>query len=752
VQVLDSQVDTFSAYSYVKMMFNDFCETTGLHGWKYLTKVESGGKILWLMIVLASLAVATIFLHASIMDFTSSTVVTTIATTTASLSEVYFPSVILCSINQIRKSLFRGLEVSKTRHIELFLQTFYSGRAANLTEEEMEIIQSYATREKIVKKLMLHWHLISDTNSTDRSAPSNQNLSAYLDTWETFLAHNREFIEHFDFIRDLAVEDPGDSPVILAKFGSEVLPQNTTSFLPFFGTDFGLCSVIKPQVTFSKDPSIRNLPWDQKLFAGPDSGLTEGAFHQTFSWNIEKGAKVGKYNGLTLLLDAETFDYMYQLKPSEGFKMSVQHHLDQPLMQINEIDISPGFESQIAVSPTLFTTTKAAQERFSPEERGCYSQREVMLKHLPYGMYRYDIGNCLFEAAYDEVLDRCNCTPYFHWGVVDLPTILAERPFCKGPSLLCMNQVFGQLGEINRIKQDNQTDVQCLAACEDQINQIYISQSKLPNRATLVQRPEFCLVINRLKHSCGGFKYEGIELNYPGLCTRIHSQASTALCSDNKSEDDQIEFDKPAVDLVNQIYRYSRDNLALVNVYIKNPVVTKIRRDQKIPLIWFVANSGGILGLCMGFSMVTVFEVLHYIGSCVVKIIKMKIMEEKEETRRKKDKEHSFINLGGKEETEKTSLTLALTPETPGSCSFSSPSPSRIPPASPTVSCKSCHITRDSSWTHVDEVQHVKCVRRELCKTGDLSSHVTEKHTGNGLDAVTTQMHQTKIGRSIISE
>ena len=44
---------------------------------------------------------------------------------------------------------------------------------------------------------------------------------------------------------------------------------------------------------------------------------------------------------------------------------------------------------QIAVSPTLFTTTQAAKERFSPEERGCYDEREVMLKHLPYGMYRY---------------------------------------------------------------------------------------------------------------------------------------------------------------------------------------------------------------------------------------------------------------------------------------------------------------------------------------------------------------------------
>ena len=41
---------------------------------------------------------------------------------------------------------------------------------------------------------------------------------------------------------------------------------------------------------------------------------------------------------------------LFQLKPSEGFKMAVQHHLDQPLMQINEIDISPGFETQVKMT------------------------------------------------------------------------------------------------------------------------------------------------------------------------------------------------------------------------------------------------------------------------------------------------------------------------------------------------------------------------------------------------------------------
>ena len=44
-----------------------------------------------------------------------------------------------------------------------------------------------------------------------------------------------------------------------------------------------------------------------------------------------------------------------------------------------------------------------------------------------------------------------------------------------------MNEVFGQLGEYNTIKQVNGTRVPCLAACEDQINQISISMSTLPN-------------------------------------------------------------------------------------------------------------------------------------------------------------------------------------------------------------------------------------------------------------------------------
>ena len=60
--------------------------------------------------------------------------------------------------------------------------------------------------------------------------------------------------------------------------------------------------------------------------------------------------------------------------------------------------------------------------------------------------------------------------------------------------------------------------------------------------------------------------------------------------------------------------------MALVNVYIKDPVVTRIKRDQKIPIISFVANTGGLLGLCMGFSLISAFEVIFHVLISIKKV------------------------------------------------------------------------------------------------------------------------------------
>lgn len=34
------------------------------------------------------------------------------------------------------------------------------------------------------------------------------------------------------------------------------------------------------------------------------------------------------------------------------------------------------------------------------------------------------------------------------------------------------------------------------------------------------------------------------------------------------------------------LHKYARENLLVANIYIKDPAVTLIKRDQKIPVIW----------------------------------------------------------------------------------------------------------------------------------------------------------------------
>ena len=56
---------------------------------------------------------------------------------------------------------------------------------------------------------MSHWKIFSRFNRTDHGSPN--------DDWEGFLANNSMFIKPMDFLRDMAVEDPGDSSILFAR-------------------------------------------------------------------------------------------------------------------------------------------------------------------------------------------------------------------------------------------------------------------------------------------------------------------------------------------------------------------------------------------------------------------------------------------------------------------------------------------------------------------------------------------------------
>ena len=69
-------------------------------------------------------------------------------------------------------------------------------------------------------------------------------------------------------------------------------------------------------------------------------------------------------------------------------------------------------------------------------------------------------------------------------------------------------------------------------------------------------------------------------------------------------------YDEPNDTLVKEMHKYGRKNLALIHVMIQSPYVTKIKRDVSMTFTTYIANSGGLLGLCLGFSFMSGIEII----------------------------------------------------------------------------------------------------------------------------------------------
>ncbi len=76
---------------------------------------------------------------------------------------------------------------------------------------------------------------------------------------------------------------------------------------------------------------------------------------------------------------------------NSGFKLALIHHLDMPLMGQTAINVSPGTDVQIAVTPTIIGISKDAESRFDPDERECYMPEELSLPHLLPTDFRYQV-------------------------------------------------------------------------------------------------------------------------------------------------------------------------------------------------------------------------------------------------------------------------------------------------------------------------------------------------------------------------
>ena len=119
-----------------------------------------------------------------------------------------------------------------------------------------------------------------------------------------------------------------------------------------------------------------------------------------------------------------------------------------------------------------------------------------------------------------------------------------------------------------------------------------------------------------------------LDESYPGLCDdllTLERDMNNTICDETKwllrnlQEDENGTNTDKLNRLFNSMHAYASENVALVNIFIKDPYVTRLKRDEAFPIIVFVAGFGGLFGVFTGFSFISGVEIIYYLGKYITK-------------------------------------------------------------------------------------------------------------------------------------
>ncbi len=218
-----------------------------------------------------------------------------------------------------------------------------------------------------------------------------------------------------------------------------------------------------------------------------------------------------------------------------------------------------------------------------------------------------------------KVEEICKCSP-----MVLYPS---KYPPCEGHGKLCMSELMKDIGSHKQIVDKGETK-ECLVACHDQTHQFVTTAASYPNINSFYLGEDYCLVLEKLKRSCKTEHRITLGMKYPALCPLIDSTSATP-CEATKNQSANIDLDK----LHKLVAKYARENLSVLDVYIKDPYVKLYLRREKITVISFIGNTGGLLGLFLGFSFISTIEIISIFLAFPIKIPNGEIANERSDKR-----------------------------------------------------------------------------------------------------------------------
>ena len=139
---------------------------------------------------------------------------------------------------------------------------------------------------------------------------------------------------------------------------------------------------------------------------------------------------------------------------------------------------------------------------------------------------------------------------------------------------------------------------------------VSLTQASYPSNYGFSKTTEFCYIFKKLMKSCQEYRRFSLEEHFPNICANVLSIKDSII---------ECPLNFKIINITDSIRRfvvdYAKENIAKVNIFLKEPFVKRYNREEKITQNAFIGTIGGLLGLFLGFSFISIAEIIYLICS-----------------------------------------------------------------------------------------------------------------------------------------
>lgn len=317
---------------------------------------------------------------------------------------------------------------------------------------------------------------------------------------------------------------------------------------------------------------------------------------------------VGRDKGLTLILDAHT-NLLAQSSVNsdfQGFLATVNSNNQFPMTSQKSAFIRPGHYNWVAMKGTKITAEEGIRQAASPEKRACYFEDE---KHLEFHK-KYSQGNCLLECSMKHALIQetnvtDQCVPWF------LPVTDNEARMCDPYEKFSF--------EYHMRSVPDEYCSHCLPDCDGTVFDISITAAPFRRCDTKnLGLSKLCSFNDMSTDAAGSFMNPPIWGD--AVLQQYKDDSQTPSFIDGKVHSNKRFFSEKDGDTVfskahkfDETYDAYNKDIAWVTFFFETSTAFQFHRQPRMSLVDYLSSVGGILGLCMGISLVSILELAYWL-------------------------------------------------------------------------------------------------------------------------------------------